>query len=498
MTPDGLLLPGGDLRTVADQVAATVSGQYTVRRAPVREVTRSRLDSADLRLAAKGMRLLLERTGTGSRLTLTRPGRRALAADAPGLSVPALVDELPDGRLREAVRKPLSVRALLPQAEERRSVQDLGLSRAGRLAVRVEVDAPETGTSTLVTVEPLRGHERDGDRVYALLARLPGATVAEPVALPQPAAPPPPAFTAATPAPQAVAELVSGYLAEMRATVDGVVEDLDTEFLHDFRVALRRTRSTLKLSRKVLDPATVARHERDAKRLADLTTHLRDLDVHLLGLPRMRGRLTSADPGDLGAFERHVRRRRAAEHRRLARAAATARVQQLLGDWTAELVRTAGAKHSAVTAEEHSRRLISRAHRRVLRAGSAVTDESPPEHLHTVRKRCKELRYALEMFASLHDPRVTQKAVSDLKKLQDCLGRFQDAHVQQAVVRRFAEEMAAAGPVDAPALLAMGELVAHLEADQQGARQDFGRAFARFAESSATTRIGSLGTHGDR
>lgn len=498
MTPDGLLLPGGDLRTVVDRLAATVSGQYTVRRAPVREVTRSRLDSVDLRLAAKGMRLLLERTSPDSRLVLARPGRRTLVADAAGLSLPALADELPDGRLREAVTKPLSVRALLPQAQERRSVQELGLSRAGRLAVRVEVDAPEAGTSTLVTVEALRGHERDGDRVYALLARLPGATLAEPVALPQPAAPPPPTFTAATPAPQAVAELVSGYLAEMRATVDGVVEDVDTEFLHDFRVALRRTRSTLKLSRKVLDPATVARHERDAKRLGDLTTHLRDLDVHLLELPRMRGRLTSADPGDLGPFERHLRRRRAAEHRRLARAAATARVQQLLDDWAAELVRTAGAKHSAVTAEEHSRRIISRAHRRVLRAGSAVTDESPPEHLHTVRKRCKELRYALEMFASLHDPRVTEKAVSDLKKLQDCLGRFQDAHVQQAVVRRFAEEMAAAGSVDAPALLAMGELVAHLEADQQSARQDFGRAFARFARSSATTRIGSLGTDGDR
>lgn len=498
MTPEGLLLPGDDLRTVVDQVSGTVSGQYSVRRGPVREITRTRLDSVDLRLAAKGMRLVLERTDTGSRLTLTRPGRRTLAADASGFALPGLVDAVPAGRLREALTKPLSVRALLSQAEEHRRVQELGLSRAGRLAVRVEVDAPEAGTSTLVTVEPLRGHERDGDRVYALLARLPGAAVAEPVALPQPAAPPPPTFAAATPAPRAVAELVSGYLAEMRATLEGVVEDVDTEFLHDFRVALRRTRSTLKLSRRVLDPATVARHERDAKRLADLTTHLRDLDVHLLGLPRMRGRLTSADPSDLDPFERHLRRRRAAEHRRLARTAATSRMQQLLGDWTAELVRTAGAKHSAVTAEEHSRRIISRAHRRVLRAGSAVTDESPPEHLHTVRKRCKELRYALEMFASLHDPRVTEKAVSDLKKLQDCLGRFQDAHVQRAVVRRFAEEMAAAGSVDAPALLAMGELVAHLEADQQAARQDFTGAFAHFARSSATTRIRSLGTDGDR
>ena len=498
MTADDLLLPGDDLRTVVDQVSGAVSGQYAVQRGPVRQVTRSRLDTVDLRLATRRMRLLLERTGTDSRLLLIRPERRTVVADATGLSLPARVDALPTGRLRDAVAKPLSVRALLTQAEERRRVQDLALSGGGRLAVRVEVDAPEAGTSTLVTVDALRGHEQDGARVRALLARLPGAAVSAAPPFPQPAAAPPPTFDAATPAPEAVAELVSGYLAEMRATVDGVVADVDTEFLHDFRVALRRARSTLKLSRKVLDPATVARRERDAKRLADLTTHLRDLDVHLLGLPRMRGWLTSADPGDLDPFEAHLRRRRAAEHRRLARSAGTARMQQLLSDWTPELVRTAGAKQSAVTAEEHSRRSISRAHRRVLRSGSAVTAMSPPEQLHVVRRRCKELRYALEMFASLHDPKVTKKAIADLKKLQDCLGRFQDAHVQQAVVRLFAEEMAATGPVDAPALLAMGELVTHLEADQQAARQDFSAAFSRFARSSATRRIGSLGTDGSR
>ncbi|HEU4910676.1 MAG TPA: hypothetical protein VFV76_02140, partial [Actinomycetes bacterium] len=89
MTADDLLLPGDDLRTVVDQVSGAVSGQYAVQRGPERQVTRSRLDTVDLRLAARRMRLLLERTGTDSRLLLIRPERRTVVADATGLSLPA-------------------------------------------------------------------------------------------------------------------------------------------------------------------------------------------------------------------------------------------------------------------------------------------------------------------------------------------------------------------------------------------------------------------------
>ena len=35
----------------------------------------------------------------------------------------------------------------------------------------------------------------------------------------------------------------------MNENLPGLLADVDTEFLHDFRVAVRRTRSTLKLGR---------------------------------------------------------------------------------------------------------------------------------------------------------------------------------------------------------------------------------------------------------
>jgi CHAD domain-containing protein len=59
--------------------------------------------------------------------------------------------------------------------------------------------------------------------------------------------------------------------------------------------------------------------------------------------------------------------------------------------------------------------------------GSAIMPQSASADLHDLRKRCKELRYLLEFFASLHDPATHRRIIKDLKSLQDCLGAFQDS-----------------------------------------------------------------------
>ena len=55
--------------------------------------------------------------------------------------------------------------------------------------------------------------------------------------------------------------------------------------------------------------------------------------------------------------------------------------------------------------------------------------------------------------------------------------------MQQATLRGFAREMVADG-APAEALLAMGELVVHLHAEQQRARAEFATAFAAYVRSA--------------
>jgi CHAD domain-containing protein len=164
----------------------------------------------------------------------------------------------------------------------------------------------------------------------------------------------------------------------------------------------------------------------------------------------------------------------------------------LVSDWDEALMTLAATGQERATAGELADRSISRAYRRVARDGAAISASSPSEDLHGLRKRCKELRYALEVFAPVIDKDSRKAAVADLKGLQDVLGRFQDSEVQRHSLHEFAEEMMAAG-TPAQVVLAMGELVGHLDAEQDRARQDFDAAFARFVRPVSDRRMSRLG-----
>ena len=121
-----------------------------------------------------------------------------------------------------------------------------------------------------------------------------------------------------------------------------------------------------------------------------------------------------------------------------------------------------------------------------------ITPASPHESLHDLRKRCKELRYALEFFAPLYGPSELRNVIGDLKRLQDCLGEFQDNEVQIDEIRSLAAAMLGAGEAPAVTLLAMGEVTAGLAARQAAARADFERRFAPFAGADGQRRMSAL------
>ena len=206
----------------------------------------------------------------------------------------------------------------------------------------------------------------------------------------------------------------------------GTLRDIDTEFLHDLRVAVRRTRSALKLAGDVLPAGLAARFGPEFKWLGDLTTPTRDLDVYLLGYQDMADGLVSAKPAELAPFHDHLVGQRGIEYRRLARGLRSARFTRLISDWRAALGGL-GPAHGrpAGDATWPPRGCAGRTGGCSARARRSPRTR-PAERLHDLRKRCKELRYLLEFFASLFDPQAHQRAVKDLKGLQDCLGEFQD------------------------------------------------------------------------
>jgi CHAD domain-containing protein len=343
-------------------------------------------------------------------------------------------------------------------------------------------------------------------------------------------------ITATMPAQQASARILLRLLDTIEANVPGVLHDIDTEFLHDLRVSVRRTRSALKLfgdaltapanangdasanandngagrgkSQPRLTEDDVARFAAEFKWVGDLTTPGRDLDVQLLEFEDTARTLKAAKPDDLEPFRAYLEQRRVKEYRALARGLRSPRFTVLVTQWRAALTKLSRGKRNggadatprsgqpvrreAETAGTLAVERTRRAFAKVARRGAAITPASPHESLHDLRKRCKELRYALEFFAPLYDPEQYKKVIGDLKRLQDCLGEFQDSQVQIEEIQVLAAAMLAAGEATAATLLAMGEITAGLAARQAAARADFERRFAAFAGPDGQRRMAAL------
>jgi len=226
----------------------------------------------------------------------------------------------------------------------------------------------------------------------------------------------------------------------------------------------------------------------------------------LLGFEETARTLRAAKPDALEPFRDYLAQRRVREYRALARGLRSPRFTALMTQWRAVLTKLADGKRTArkgtaaslatgqevQTAASLAADRTRRAFAKVAKRGAAITPASPHESLHDLRKRCKELRYVLEFFAPLHDPAEYRRVIGDLKRLQDCLGEFQDTQVQIEEIQALAAAMLAANEAPALTLLAMGEVTAGLAARQLAARADFERRFAAFAGQDGQRRMSVL------
>jgi CHAD domain-containing protein len=444
---------------------------------------------------------------------------------------PHLMNELPDGPVASRIGDLVAPRALLPvvtvtsTTTTHRLLNEDGKTVARLLVERASVPGPQpTPLAPRLEITEVRGYPGDARRATRIVSEAPGiepaATPTETEALRAVGRRPgdysnkvDAVFTAAQPASQAAATILLRLLDTVEANIAGVLADTDTEFLHDLRVSVRRTRSALKLfgdaltGRGGLTEGEAAFFAAEFKWVGDLTTPTRDLDVHLLDFDDTARSLSAAKPDDLEPFRAYLEQRRRKEFRLLARGLRSARFTSLTRDWRDKLTtiaaanprtRAAGARSgkdrgaagetTGALAMERTRAAFAK----TVRRGVAINPESPAETLHDLRKRAKELRYALEFFAPLHDRAAQAKVVGELKRLQDCLGEFQDTEVQVGEIRALATAMLAAGEAPAVTLLAMGEVTAGLALRQRVAREDFGRRFAAFAGIDGQRRISAL------
>jgi CHAD domain-containing protein len=392
------------------------------------------------------------------------------------------------------------VRALLPIADVKLSAQVVDvLDERDKTVCRIVLEAP-SGLRRRALLVGLRGYEAELSRVSELLVadvgfEVAGAPLVDEAVLARGGDPAGTSAKVDVPlapelrADEAVVRVLTRLLEILDANLPGTLADLDSEFLHDYRVAIRRTRAVLRELRGVFPAVRLADLRLEFKWLQEVTGPTRDLDVYLLEFERLRALAPAAVQPDLDPLLAVLRSWHVAAREQMERDLVSDRARRLHDGWATELAALTGLPEQErpdavrpildVAGER-----IWKLHRRMVKMGRSITADSEPEEYHELRKQGKELRYLLELFAApLYDVNVVRPLIRALKGLQDVLGVHQDRDVQVTTLKRLGEQVAAQ-PGGAAALMAMGALLDRLEAEAHDARGHFAESFAEFASDA--------------
>ena len=272
----------------------------------------------------------------------------------------------------------------------------------------------------------------------------------------------------------------------IRENVDGSVAGEDDEYLHQLRIAVRRSRTVQRQLAGVFGSIELPGFRSDFRWLQQATGPARDLDVYVGELDALAELLPDRLRPNLAPLRPVLAHRRLQARAEMTRALRSVRTADLLEDWDRLLESLVelpldDRPLAAVPIGEAAGKRIRKVYGHIVHMGRGIDTSSPATDYHELRKKAKELRYLLELFGvKLFDEQHVAPMVKALKGLQDVLGRHQDREVQKAMLHSAAGEVATL-PGGAAACMAMGVLVDRLERDEGEAREDFGERFGTFA-----------------
>jgi CHAD domain-containing protein len=416
---------------------------------------------------------------------------------------PLRLRDLPPGELRTRLEPILDVRALLPLFDLTSRYQHLQLvDECDKTVLRLTVEQHTLGQNqeaaplvSRVCLHPLKGYDKDAKKLRRWLEQqrfTPCRQTLYELALSAVAKVPNDYDTKprlqldpSQRADEATKQILHVLLSTIRCNEAGIIDDVDTEFLHDFRVAIRRTRAALSQIKGAFPAPVTQRFRNHFAWVGSKTNRVRDLDVYLLKEERYKAKLPESQRDAIDPLFAMLRQERARAHAALVRQLHTRKYQDIMARWETFLAAPCDAALDA--APSASRPILKLARKRIRKKGRAVVDSGmslrdsrEDKELHALRIECKKLRYLLEFFDSLFPEHQITAMVKQLRQLQDNLGDFHDLCVQQADLHTFAERFATSKPHAPDVLLAMGSLINILESEKTAGGEKFPDLFADF------------------
>lgn len=478
-----------------------------VSRTETQEISDTYLDTADWTLYKAGYALRLRKSGNRAEVTMKSLSagagdglrrRREISEPLPGWNLTSL--RRASGTVGERLRALGVRRAVQPifEIHTRRQAFDLTLGGgpSGEVALdnsAVSVPAAEDEQPAVlrrVEVEVESGFAEDfGEFVESLragcgLEEVPGSKFAaglaasglEPGGAPEKG---PIKAKRSVPAAEFAFAVLRRQYELFRYHEPGSRLGEDPEELHDMRVASRRMRAALRLFQEVL-PEKAGELRQELRWVASALGEVRDLDVQLDSLERWRSGLAGEkDAAALDGLKDALEKKRAKNREKMLRTLNSSRYAELVENLEAMLEEgppDGGGRPLRAVAPG----IVESSYRRMRKAGDRISEGSPPEDYHEVRKKARRLRYAVEFLRGVYG-KPADAWIQTLKTLQDVLGDHQDTAVARENLRELALSSATAhGPELSPhTVFVMGGIYRDYAEREAALRREFPKTYSR-------------------
>lgn len=291
-------------------------------------------------------------------------------------------------------------------------------------------------------------------------------------------------------------EIVAALIPVARANEPGIIADHDSEFLHDYRIQLRKIRSILGQYKKVYKKSDIESIKDLLSNLMKMTGRLRDLDVQLLERPRYYDLLPQSLHAGLDTLFDLITQTREVEHAAVAELLSSDSYQNDIQKLSAMFTPSgalAKGRHARKPARAHADKLLLKRFRKVCKLAARIDLDASDEQLHSLRIHCKKLRYPLELSASFYPAGPLNAQIAALKKLQDTLGRYNDYAVQQQnLIKALLDIPLQDGAPDIEVAQSIGALIAILRTRQREERARIHKSIERFTSEASQASFKSL------
>jgi CHAD domain-containing protein len=281
----------------------------------------------------------------------------------------------------------------------------------------------------------------------------------------------------------AVKQIHSYLLNIIQCNESGIIKDIDTEFLHDFRVSIRRLRSALGQIKGVLDENAVIKAKENFSFLGKSTNELRDIDVYLLKEKQLEMMLPVEFRQYLNPFFKDLHEKRKSEHCALVAMLKSTRYRRILSSWKTYIqTQNSDTNQNYRSAKSMAQTIIKKRNKKVLNFGQQILTTGSDELLHQLRIEGKKLRYLLEFFSSLFVRQKMQYLIENLKLLQDNLGDYNDLVVQQQKLYESLQSISSRTKAGKNTVLTLGILIGKLNEKQQRVKKAFAKTFSSYSD----------------